>query len=390
MKKIFLLFVFISLSVHTLSANYMYELVDLGDETKATYISNQDEILGLHKGKVFKWTKDKGMTYQDIKYYENLKLYGASPKKINALGQILLIYAEGFLVDENGKRITSYKCNVNDVNDFGTYVGFASYPNSEYAGDQPCIWDSNGSVHVVDTLASYGHKKYNHTGLISSVNNLGNSVGFATITDGFLLRKNISFLRHANGTLQYFDHHSYIDPSTRMWKFIDLDLYPTLINDHNDVLFVTKEGNEEVYLKKSIYFYWDSAKDNFYYGDTIKICEKGFANSFNIHADVVGWVMKNGCCKKNAFIWTEDHLYLLKDLIINFDNKWELEEAMSINDKGQIVGCGSYHHDLYHISRRAFLLVPTDISYQMLHEVSDDNFEPSEENEEDNIDDSCE
>lgn len=83
----------------------------------------------------------------------------------------------------------------------------------------------------------------------------------------------------------------------------------------------------------------------------------GCALGCNNKGQVVGWSeITPGKPQRHAFLWQNDMLYDLNNLIIASDNQgWILEVASAINENGQIVGYGSYNG-----KKRAFLLTPKD------------------------------
>jgi uncharacterized membrane protein len=54
-----------------------------------------------------------------------------------------------------------------------------------------------------------------------------------------------------------------------------------------------------------------------------------------------------------AFIWTATAGFLDLESLVPEDSGWELESAAAVNDRGEIVGQGVFHHE-----ERGFLLVP--------------------------------
>ncbi|NOG53054.1 MAG: DUF3466 family protein [Planctomycetes bacterium] len=74
---------------------------------------------------------------------------------------------------------------------------------------------------------------------------------------------------------------------------------------------------------------------------------------------VVGWA-ENDAGSNRAFLWENGVMYMLNDYI-DQNSGWNLKEAYSISDAGFISGRGTYNGNT-----RAFLLVPTGISFLTL------------------------
>jgi hypothetical protein len=58
----------------------------------------------------------------------------------------------------------------------------------------------------------------------------------------------------------------------------------------------------------------------------------------------------------HAFLWDEKHGRMELDKTVPANSGWKLERALSINNRGEIVGVGDYQHD----DNAGFLLEPKE------------------------------
>lgn len=240
---------------------------------------------------------------------------------------------QAFAYDSQHKTVTTLgtldggsSSYANDVNDNGFVVGYgvtAENNNAALIG----FADQQNSMRLIGTLGG------NHS-VASAINNAESVVGYSAVNE--------------------LDTHAFIFHHGKMHSLGTLGGASSFAYDINETGKIVgsaynAEGEDHAFL------YDPDArpcmKDLGTLGGRVSV-----ANGLNIHQQVVGYSFTTGDTDAHAFLYQHDQMIDLNDLLdkTTKDNGWVLNEALSINDQGDIVGIA--YNEKFQVPSCAFLL----------------------------------
>ncbi|HEY9801833.1 MAG TPA: DUF3466 family protein [Leptolyngbyaceae cyanobacterium] len=273
--------------------------------------------------------------------------YYTSPQKINNLGQVVgsyytpnresaFLWSDSTGIFDLGIFPGGNYSKAQGINDMGQVVGFADTRNQTYRsnGTHAFLWSNNTGMIDLGTLPGGDYSE------AYGINNLGQVVGTSNYTENFLH----AFLWSSNtgmidlGTLQNGEY-SRANSINNVGQVVGTS---TLNRDDN------ADGD-----KDSRAFVWSSSTGMIDLG-IIPGRYNFTANDINDAGQIVGEAAKNEF-DRHAFVWTQSHGMVDLNTLIDPNSGWTLWGATAINNKGQIVGYGTYQQSYDY---RAFLLTP--------------------------------
>ena len=300
--------------------------------SEAVSINNRGDVAGgitwlLKRTAGYTWSKRKGLTLLAPSLYSD----STQANDINERGDVT-----GWTRNVNDEAVASIWLKGQEIRQLGTLggtssIGFglnnsrtvvgASLPNLYATKYQATVWADNDSPFNPDAEIvnrSVAHDVNNRGVVVGDISYLGG-------TYGFVWSKEYGY---------YNDRTDYLHDYSRFMA----------INDHDWITGVTSISRvaHPILAKPS---------------GEVRILETGSYNAeglgINNHNTIVGrsWT----CCgyDTRAMVWDEANGIRDLNHLINQDSGWTLTIAYDINDRGQVVGTGTYEGQT-----RAFLLTP--------------------------------
>lgn len=214
----------------------------------------------------------------------------------------------------------------NDVNDNGLVVGYGVTSENNNAAFI-AFADQQNSARQLGTLGG------NHS-VASAINNATHVVGYSAVND--------------------LDTHAFIYHQEKMHSLGTLGGASSFAYDINEKGIIVGSA-----------YNTDGEDHAFLYNPDKRPCMKDLgtlggrvsvANGINIHQQVVGYSFTAGDTDAHAFLYQHNQMIDLNDLLdkTTKENGWVLNEALSINDQGDIVGIA--YNDKFEVPSCAFLL----------------------------------
>jgi probable HAF family extracellular repeat protein len=303
--------VLILTSTMTATGTTPYTVIDIGvlDSSSATVssyandVNNQGQVVGYSStangNRAFLWDSTKGL--QDLGVLGSTS-FGTSFSRANA------------------------------INKEHQVVGYSSTAN----GDRAFLWDSTKGLQDLGVLGSNGSLTNSRA---NDINNIGQVVGFSTQS----ISGQGAFLWDSANGLKDLGALSNPSPGGRS------------ANGINDNSQVVGGANAPSVNRNDPAFIWDSTNGM----QALEFSPAYFniANDINNSGQIVGYVNLR-YRPSFAALWDSTTRKITNlNTLIEPNSGWSLVEARGINDRGEIVGYGTYNNQT-----RAFLLQPTNVT----------------------------
>ncbi|WP_166481650.1 DUF3466 family protein [Scytonema sp. UIC 10036] len=248
---------------------------------------------------------------------------------INAKGATTYTVIDIGVLDSSSSTSSSY---ANDINNKGQVVGYSSTLN----GDRAFLWDSSNGMQDLGVLGSFNSLTNSRA---NDINNKGQVVGFSTQSNP----TRSAFLWDKVNGMQDLGTMSTPSPSGRSAYGI------------NNKSQVVGGANAPTTNRNDPAFIWDSINGM----QPLEFSPAYFniANDINDSGQIVGYVNLR-YRPSFAALWDSTTRKITNlNNSIDPNSGWSLVEARAINNKGEIVGYGTYNNQT-----RAFLLQPTNMT----------------------------
>ncbi len=332
-----------------LAGSYDYAITDLGTlsglHSHARRIAENGDIIGYaynfpqpepSSQKRALWWRN-GLLYDISRHPTISQAFGLNESGVivghdGAIGGPSVPIEQGFVYDiANGHQpfINSSQPNrVFGINDLGYIVGDSNYPSSGTTGSKGIVLTPNGQLITIDS-------PFGATSTYSrDINRHAEVAGYARTSSSFTAQFNAIFWSGVNG----------FSTPISLGTFGGTGSVAVDINDHADVVGTAHRISNRLIPP----FLWSD-------GRMMPLasfgCGGGTARSINNRRTIVGSI-RSPSGVQIAFLYRDGVMIDLNTLLPN-GSDWVLNEASDINEKGQIVGYGTYQG-----LQRAFLLNP--------------------------------
>jgi probable HAF family extracellular repeat protein len=351
--------VLILTSTMTATGTTPYTVIDIGvlDSSSATVssyandVNNQGQVVGYSStangNRAFLWDSTKGLQDLGVLGSTSSGTSASYANGINDEGEVV-----GYSSTANGDRAflwdstkglqdlgvlgsTSFGTSfsrANAINKEHQVVGYSSTAN----GDRAFLWDSTKGLQDLGVLGSNGSLTNSRA---NDINNIGQVVGFSTQS----ISGQGAFLWDSANGLKDLGALSNPSPGGRS------------ANGINDNSQVVGGANAPSVNRNDPAFIWDSTNGM----QALEFSPAYFniANDINNSGQIVGYVNLR-YRPSFAALWDSTTRKITNlNTLIEPNSGWSLVEARGINDRGEIVGYGTYNNQT-----RAFLLQPTNVT----------------------------
>jgi probable HAF family extracellular repeat protein len=296
------------------TTRFWYTVTDLGTlggNSYASDINDAEQVVGWYDSS--SWS-EHGFFWQNGEMTDIAAICSPIPfpPRINNSGQIAGNCNTDAVLWENKTTTNLNLTYAYDINDRGKVVGMLDR--------RPVVLDKQGRITDLGSLGGF-------IGNVQGINNRGQIVAVASDTN---LEEQNTFLWN-NGDLTDLGKLFYVSP-----------LPPARINNSRQIVGTLSAQQGQIALL------WQN-------GQVIDLGSLGGGNSYAHDINQAGKVVGSSSTSSGVthpFVWSNGRMRDLNNLSFP-KSRWELQVALGINNKGQIVGYGTHNGKI-----RAFLLTP--------------------------------